>query len=139
MMSDQHGEPDYLNQANAVNINLLKLLNWNLLKHEKDGAFCFFQIVHVLSSIVRRMDDRLKRSEDSIKNLTDGMASLRLEMKNSSSVGYPEPLSKSSLLENSTEKTTHEVPEVKPASRDSFVSYQSSENVWVSIQCIDVA
>jgi len=81
-----------------------------------------FQIVRVLSSVMERMDKRLTMCEEMYKNLSDGMASLRLEVKNLSSVIFPEQPSKPPPLEIPPELTT-QVPDMKPV--DSFVSCDS--------------
>jgi len=57
------------------------------------GGICSFQIERVLSTIlgkIEKLDKQMKESKETYKNLSDGMAFLRLEVKNLSSAVYPE-------------------------------------------------
>jgi len=76
----------------------------------------WFQIVRVFSSIMERMGKRLKVSEEMYMNLN--VDSLRLEVKNLSSVVYTEQPSKPPPIEKSAEPTTQAPVKII----DSFVS-----------------
>jgi len=71
---------------------------------------------------MERVDKRVNASEEIINNLSETVASLRLEIKNLSSVVFPEKPSKPPLIEIPAEPTT-QAPELKPT--DSFVSCDS--------------
>jgi len=78
-----------------------------------------------LSSVMERMDRRLTMCEEMYKNLSDGMASLRLDLglKNLSSVAFPEQPSKPPPPIEIPIEPTRQTPELKPT--DSFVSCDS--------------
>jgi len=121
--------PDYLNQVNATNKIILLfdkgcLLNQYLSTIRTTGLF---QIVRVLSSFMERVDKRFNASEEIIKNLSETVTSLRLEMKNLSSVIFPEQTSNPPTIEIPTEPTTP-APDLKPT--DSFVRCDFFRNLF---------
>jgi len=69
---------------------------------------------------MERVDNRLIASEEMYKNLSETVASLRLEVKNLTSVVFPEQQSKPATLEFPTDSATQAF--VKAEVRDSFVS-----------------
>jgi len=71
---------------------------------------------------MERVDKRFNASEEIIKNLSETVASLRLEVNKLSSEGFPERSTKPPTIETHTEPATP-APELKPT--DSFVRCDS--------------
>jgi len=103
-VSGSEVRPDYPNQVIAIKRIILLFdqgyfLNQYISLTLTSGLF---QIVRVLSSLMETMDKRLKMCEEMYKNLSDWMASIRLEVKNLFSVVSPELLSKPPPLQFSS-------------------------------------
>jgi len=78
-MSDQEREPDYLNQAK--NHKIYRVNQFLLFCHLSKDGICSFQIESVLSTIlgqIGKLEKQMKETKETYKNLSDGMAFLRL-------------------------------------------------------------
>jgi len=77
-----------------------------MYKLQSDLAFqetyTSFQIVRVLSTMMRKIDNLSKRTEKTFKNHSEILSSLGMEVKSLSSVVYSPIASRESPIDNST-------------------------------------